>query len=185
MLISTVRQMKQIIDFIKEMTKGEKVVLVVIGIILYSVLLYNWGYNVGQNKAAKSIKTDTVTVTKTTYDTVKIDNPIPVDNFKIKTVVDTFINYKVDTFNKVVEVEIPIEQKVYKQDSLYTAYVSGYRPQLDSIDIYRRTVTNTVTVNNKIVKKKHIGFGINGGLGYGMISKKVEPYVGIGVSYVF
>ena len=177
--------MKQIINFFRKMTKGEKGVLVVIGIIIYSVLLFNWGFNVGQNKAPKSIKTDTVTVTKTTYDTVKIDNPVPVDNFKIKTVRDTFIDYKVDTFNKVVEVEIPIEQKVYKQDSLYTAYVSGYKPQLDSINIYRRTITNTITVNNKIVKKKHIGLGINGGIGYGMISKKIEPFVGVGVSYMF
>lgn len=185
MLISTVKQMKQIINFFRGMTRGEKVVLIVIGIIIYSVLLFNWGYNAGQNKASKSIKTDTVTVTKTTYDTVKVDNPIPVDNFQIKTVVDTFINYKVDTLQHLVQVEIPIEQKIYKQDSLYTAYVSGYKPQLDSINVYRRTVTNTITVNNKIVKKKHIGFGINGGLGYGIISKKVEPYVGFGISYVF
>ena len=177
--------MRQIIDFFRGMTRGEKVVLIAIGIILYSVLFFNWGFNVGQNKAAKSIKTDTVTVTKTTYDTVRVDNPIPVDNFKIKTVTDTFINYKVDTFQHLVQVEIPIEQKVYRQDSLYTAYVSGYKPQLDSIDVYRRTITNTVTINNKIVKKKHIGFGINGGLGYGMISKKVEPFVGLGISYVF
>lgn len=185
MLISIVRQMKQIIDFIKEMTRGEKIVLIVIGIIIYSVLLFNWGFNVGQNKAAKSIKTDTITVTSITHDTVKIDNPIPVDNFKIKTVVDTFINYKVDTFQHLVQVEIPIEQKIYKQDSLYIAYVSGYKAQLDSINVYRRTITNTVTINNKIVKKKHIGLGVNGGLGYGILSKKIEPFIGFGINYVF
>ena len=42
---------------------------------------------------------------------------------------------------------LPVEQKIY-QDSNYTAYVSGYNPNLDSLKVYPKTVT----VTNDIVR---------------------------------
>lgn len=41
-------------------------------------------------------------------------------------------------------VEVPIERKVYQEDSLYRAVVSGYRVSLDSLAIFQRTTTITV-----------------------------------------
>lgn len=40
-------------------------------------------------------------------------------------------------------VEVPVEQKRY-DDSLYTAWVSGYQPQLDSITLHQPEVVNTI-----------------------------------------
>lgn len=40
-------------------------------------------------------------------------------------------------------VEVPVEQKRY-DDSLYTAWVSGYQPQLDSITLHQPEVVTTV-----------------------------------------
>ncbi len=72
------------------------------------------------------------------------------------------------------------EQACY-EDSLYRAWVSGYRPRLDSIEVYPRTVFRTVTndIYHTIVpKKKRWGLGVQAGYGYpGGI------YIGIGCSY--
>lgn len=72
------------------------------------------------------------------------------------------------------------EQACY-EDSLYRVWVSGYRPRLDSIEVYPRTVSRTVTndIYHTIVpKKKRWGLGVQAGYGYpGGI------YIGIGCSY--
>ena len=78
-------------------------------------------------------------------------------------------------------VEIPIVKKKYA-DSTYTAWVSGYNPSLDSIEVYRKTEVQreTITLRNKAPRW---GIGITGGYGYGTRNKGFEPFVGIGVYY--
>lgn len=79
-----------------------------------------------------------------------------------------------------VSVELPITQKRYG-DSTYTAWVSGYRPALDSIYVYPRH--ETVTITNTIRQKpRRWGLGVSAGYGYAP-SKGMAPWVGIGVSY--
>ena len=76
-------------------------------------------------------------------------------------------------------VVLPIEQKHYG-DSTYDAWVSGYMARLDSINVYRRTIENTVIVKTKTTRWN---VGLVGGDGYGMSSRRVEPFVGVGISY--
>lgn len=78
-------------------------------------------------------------------------------------------------------VEIPLSQKKYS-DSTYTAWVSGYRPSLDSIEVYRRTEIQREVVTLR-KKAPRWGIGITGGYGYGTRNKGFEPFVGIGVYY--
>lgn len=69
----------------------------------------------------------------------------------------------------------------YYEDSLYRAWVSGYRPRLDSLQVFPRTVTNTVTndvYHTIIPKKKRWGVGLQAGYGY-----PGGWYVGAGVSW--
>ena len=49
-----------------------------------------------------------------------------------------------DTIHDSIEVPVPIIQKRY-DDSLYTAWVSGYDPALDSINLRLPTITETIT----------------------------------------
>lgn len=77
-----------------------------------------------------------------------------------------------------VEVVVPITQRVYA-DSMYRAYVSGYRPRLDSIFVYPRTSYITTTVKEK---PKRWGIGLQAGYGYSP-GNGMSPYIGIGVSY--
>lgn len=79
-------------------------------------------------------------------------------------------------------VGVPIVQKVYS-DSTYTAYVSGYEPRLDSIRLKYPIVTNTITRTVTIKKTRKWNVGVIGGYGYGILSNKIEPFIGIGFSY--
>ena len=75
---------------------------------------------------------------------------------------------------------VPREQAYY-EDSLYRAWVSGYRPRLDSLQIFPRTVYQTVTndiYHTVTPKKKRWGLGLQAGYGY-----PCGWYVGAGVSY--
>lgn len=72
-------------------------------------------------------------------------------------------------------------EQAYYEDSLYRAWVSGYRPRLDSLQVFPRTVTNTVTndiYRTIIPKKKRWGLGLQAGYGY-----PGGWYIGAGVTF--
>ena len=83
-----------------------------------------------------------------------------------------------DTLRDSIDVPIPIYQKRY-DDSLYTAWVSGYEPNLDSIDLRLPTITETIT---KTITKPAplITFGIQTGAGWGVFNQKPDIYIGVG-----
>lgn len=83
-------------------------------------------------------------------------------------------------------VTVPRTQKRY-EDSTYTAWVSGYEARLDSIHVYRQTVTRTVAVPETALKggtrnwlHERFGAGIVGGAGYGLTTKRPDVFVGVG-----
>ena len=116
------------------------------------------------------------TIITNRIDTIRDTVPVPV----YESVVDSFpfvVPVPSDTVRDTVY--LPITQKIYK-DSLYTAYVSGYRAKLDSIEVYSKT--RTVFVRER-AKRKRFGLGVQAG--YGFSGNNVSPYVGVGVSYSF
>lgn len=72
-------------------------------------------------------------------------------------------------------VQIPISQNVY-QGTNYTAYVSGFHQQLDSIEVRERVITNTI-----IKKRSRWNVGISAG--YACTPKGLSPYIGVGVTW--
>ena len=77
-----------------------------------------------------------------------------------------------------IEVPIPIEQKRY-EDSLYTAWVSGYRPALDSIALHQPEIVTTIT--ETIVKKApRLSVGLSVGPG---VSIDKDHHIGIYVGF--
>lgn len=143
--------------------------------VIASLASYHKGYKKGISKAVETIITvrDTLTLTDTihtvepkyiavrTMDTIRV--PVPVQG-------------KTDT----VWAELPREQKIY-QDSTYLAYVSGYDPRLDSIDVYRKTTT--ITVNNVVKEYTNPRWSIGVQAGYGASKAGLSPYIGVGVQY--
>lgn len=83
-----------------------------------------------------------------------------------------------DTIRDSIDIPVPIYQKRY-EDSLYTAWVSGFEPKLDSIDLRLPTITETVT--KTIVKPSPLfSVGIQAGAGYGIFNRKPDIYIGVG-----
>ena len=72
-------------------------------------------------------------------------------------------------------ISVPITQSVYKGDS-YTAYVSGFHQQLDSISIREKIITNTI-----VKKRSRWNLGICAG--YACTPQGLSPYVGVGIIY--
>lgn len=128
--------------------------------------------------ALKNAPTDTITIIKT--DTLRIAEPVPVYKYikekEYVTITDSLLVY--DTITKVIE--LPREYLVYK-DTSYRAVVSGVQPRLDSMEVYSKTITETITKTIQVPDKKRWGFGVNVSAGYD--GKKVRPFVGVGVQY--
>ena len=83
-----------------------------------------------------------------------------------------------DTIRDSIDVPVPIMQKRY-DDSLYTAWVSGFEPNLDSIQLHQPEIITTIT--ETIVKPSPlITFGIQAGAGYGVINKRPDIFIGVG-----
>lgn len=124
---------------------------------------------------------DTITVeridTLILFDTITITKPVPSYIYRHKT--DTVIKYLQDS----TEV-IPFETKVY-QDTNYTAVISGYKPSLDSLSFSIPSKIITVEQTKHIYHKKPLSFGVQLGVGYGLISRKPDIFVGLGGQYNF
>ncbi len=82
-----------------------------------------------------------------------------------------------------IEVPVPIVQKRY-DDSLYTAWVSGFEPNLDSINLRLPTITETVT-NTIVNPSPRLSIGVQAGAGIGIFSRQPDIYIGIGVQWRF
>ena len=126
----------------------------------------------------KNAPADTVTIVKT--DTLVYEKPV-VEYRYIKEkeyveISDTLLLH--DTVTHLIQ--LPREYLVYK-DTSYRAVVSGVQPRLDSIEIYRPTITNTITKYVETKKKTRWGLGVQAGYGYN--GKDWKPYLGAGVQY--
>ena len=109
--------------------------------------------------------TETVDIGKTVYIKVAVAQP----------------QTQHDTVHDSIDVAVPIIQKRY-DDSLYTAWVSGFRPNLDSIRLYLPTITETIT--NTIVKPApRLSVGVQTGAGVGIITRQPDFYIGVGAQW--
>ena len=78
-----------------------------------------------------------------------------------------------------IEITLERTQLTYR-DSLYTAYVSGYDARLDSLVITYPTVSEKWTVTKPA---RRWSVGVQAGYGYGIMNKKPDLYIGLGVGW--
>lgn len=136
--------------------------IAIVIILLIGVGGYLFGLQRGKSKAIERVIE--ITDTLTLRDTIRAEMPVYIS----KRIVDTMLVAVMDTITirDTVYVRLDKEQRIFSDDSTYTAWVSGYRPNLDSIEVYRKTdyITNTVTL-----QRSRLGFGatIGPSVGYG------------------
>ena len=160
-----------------------KTITLVLGILLLFNIVNAIGYFVNEHRNAHpsemKVKVDTLFV----YDTIFIEKPV----IKKVETIDTLLLPVPTTdtlmLHDTVLIHLPIEQRQYS-DPRYTAWVSGYRPQLDSIQIYQRSEYITKEVN-AITKSKRWGIGLQAGYGVALHNGQLfpAPYIGVGLSY--
>lgn len=145
----------------------------VIVVLALCPLCFMFGYHFRRERLVRT-GIDTVII----VDTVRDSIPYPVYETVIQTVPEMFpvyITLSGDTVREPIFVPIRITQKEYLTDN-YHAWVSGYNPALDSIDIFRET-----TYITKRQPARRWGLGVIGG--YGIGRSGLSPYVGVGVYY--
>lgn len=90
---------------------------------------------------------------------------------------------------KIDSMPLAVVQRTYTDDSTYTAYVSGVLadsfPRLDSIAIKQRYIYIDHEIERIREKKPPITFGLQSGIGYGIIGKKPDIYIGLGMQWNF
>ena len=152
-------------------------------IVLIGVMTYDFYLT---HKLIKQTRTEILeihdTLVKYCTDTIFNKTPIYVKQTVLKRdTVQLWSPYEQDSVN----VELPYIRKEY-QDSTYRAWVSGFQDvNLDSIEIYQNTKTIQINNTNYITKYKNRPFsvGIQAGAQYNFITKRPEPYLGLGVQY--
>lgn len=136
---------------------------------LFSLLAFFLRHREAEVVEVEIINTDTIQIT----DTVEIVQPI----CTVKRVTDTLLIHTTDTLMREVVVSLPREEKIY-EDSTFRAVVSGYRPSLDTMQVFQRH--SVVKVTERITPPRW-SLGLQGGVG--ITPKGIQPYLGVGVAY--
>lgn len=152
-------------------------------IIVFSVLaaavIFLCGYELGRKShfegANEGVKTKVVQVIK--RDTIRLEKPVYLNR-----VVKEFVLVPARDTVRVSDtlmIAFPREVKTYG-DSTYSATISGIKPQLDNIEIYRKFETQIVTVT-QVQKPHRWGLGVVAGPGV-LIDTRGRVHGGLGVS---
>lgn len=142
-------------------------------------------------------RADTVTVVRT--DTLLVAEPRPMASMAIdpllvrlpahhfrgsaKMAGDTATGHIADAGKMAADsawVEVPMETKTYTDSATYRAVVSGAWANLDTIEVWPRMVTRTVT---REVAAKQRRWSVGPSIGVAVTSKGLQPCVGLTLTY--
>ena len=169
--------------------------LAIVLVFVLGALAGAWLRGLRPGQPAQPVKPDTVYVDTTIY----VDKPVPVEvtpkgyelvpvgtidrvNKKIVALEDSLGKKpKIVVKDSLIYIDVPMEQKHYG-DSTYDAWVSGYRPALDSLRIHQRTAIIKVPVYKTVTKTKHWSVTVGPQVGYGFTPKGWQPYAGVGIT---
>ena len=130
-------------------------------------------YNNYSNNVIYITKTDTIVK----IDTIIKEKPVPDTVYIDRIITDTV--YSTDSV--LVEVLLPMETKVYTDDSTYSAQISGYKSSLDWVKTFAPT---TEIIKEKVIykDKSKVNVSLSTGYGYGLVHKQSDMFVGVTVS---
>lgn len=149
-----------------------------LGIMLIVALSFLIGCRYGRKTARKPVDLHVVwdTTQITIHDTITRERPVYVASYVYDTVRTYFTTVRHDT----VRVDVPMERRVYAEDSLYRAVVSGYRPSLDSLTVYPTITTITIRERERIPAPR-LSFGVTAGPS-ALVTPGGRVYGGVGAT---
>lgn len=143
---------------------------IVLTILLTAAICSVIGYGYGRRGSRVSTSVaDTIRIRDTLRDSI----PYPVIETVVQEIPELFpvyITLDGDTIHETVYIPVPISQKEYQTEN-YRAWVSGYKPSLDSVWVYPEKI---------IIREKPRRWGIGVIAGYGIGRNGLSPYVGVG-----
>ena len=128
--------------------------------IIIGALLIVLGFVIGLMCRKEHIRevTKMLTDTLVVVDTHIIENPVLVEKHTKETLLvavhDTTI------INDTIFVPIPKEKKIYKGED-YLAEISGYKANLDRIEVYPKTTTITETITQSVTNRNALAIGLD------------------------
>lgn len=145
--------------------------IVWVGIVLMLAAAFFLGRALPKEPEPGKVVRDTITVRDTVRDSIPRPFIVRFDHWDTL-YIPLYITDTVAGDSILVPVSVPIERREYRTED-YHAVISGYRPNLDVMEVFRKT--QTVTVREKA---KRWGVGPQAGFGY-----PGGWYVGVGISY--
>ena len=150
--------------------------------------LFFWFGQSCAEKGGTTGQTTADTVIVTHIDTFFVEKPTEIVRYVTRTdtifATDTTIKIIFDTISGASAAIIPVESVIYQdstKNAKYTAYLSGYRVALDSIEI---NCMQTEKIITKIEREKARKIGVGVQLGVGVSPQGIAaPYLGVGVQY--
>lgn len=147
--------------------------LIVIAVLVVVFLLGRWTKNFDPVKIVQYDTLPPVVRLDTIRDTVLV--PKYREVIRYDTIHDT-------ADGKPIHLPIPISRYLFTDDSTYRMEVEGYNVKASGIEVYPRTVTQTIIQRVEVPgKPKRWGIGVSAGAA--LTPEGVKPYVGIGVQY--
>ena len=146
--------------------------------LLIAVIALALGVLIGRrnapNKPESTIIRDTVTCT--VYDTIVRERPV----YRYSYIHDTVRTWFTTVEHDSVLVEVPMERKAYAEDSLYYISISGWRPSLDTLILWPKETTVTIT-NTVKVPAPRWSFGVTAGPSV-LATPSGQVHAGLGAS---
>ncbi len=159
-------------------------IVVVAVLLVFAVLTFRIGSILRANHQTDEvvkIRTDTLII----RDTVKIEKPVYVTKVVLDSILVAVPVIDTIMMTDTLYIRLQKEQKYYR-DKDYEAWVSGYRPELDSLNIFR--ISSQIETKYQVEKGKGGKVGIGVQIGYGVTFSQTpvfSPYIGVGVSWNF
>ncbi|MBO4718962.1 MAG: hypothetical protein J5658_03710 [Prevotella sp.] len=111
------------------------------------------------------------------YDTIRVETPKIIEKRVVDTMTVEVVDYKV--VHDTAFVNLPREEVEYR-DTSYRAVVSGFNPRLEELEIYQKERIVTIQTE-RVIKPSPWALSVSAG--YGVSTKGLTPYIGVGVSY--
>ena len=108
-------------------------------------------------------------------DTHIVEKPVLVEKY----IQDSLLVAVHDTtiVNDTIFVALPMEKKIYKGED-YLAEISGYKPNLDRIEVYPKTTTIKETITQSVTNRHTLGIGVE-------MNYFNSPYIPIYLEYSY